>query len=390
MMRMEKKEIFIIASYHKYNNKKGLTLWYVKYRKADGKRSSKRGFKTKSAAQKWFREYQVNVDHYGNAIDISITFEEAYSKWLIAYEKSVADTTAHKTKQLFKNHILPALGSYQINDISVSTLQRLVNHWDKILVKNDCQLYTNLVLKRAVQLGYTHTNPMDGVIKPKKKARAATDNFFNKEEFAAFLKYLKVDYENKNPRAFMMLWLAAATGMRRGEILGLEWNCVDFNKKTINIKRSLKRAIHEYLGAPKNRPSVRIIAIDATTVRYLKRWKKQHDMMRSFNFNTYRAKGQLVFSTYKNNKALPEGTADKYINCLTSKHGMKHVTFHGLRHTHATLLVKNNVNVKSVSERLGHSSMETTLRIYVNNDKKANHEVANTFEKLMFSKCSQK
>lgn len=69
---------------------------------------------------------------------------------------------------------------------------------------------------------------------------------------------------------------------------------------------------------------------------------------------------------------------------------MKHVTFHGLRHTHATLLVENNVNVKSVSERLGHSSMETTLRIYVNNDKKANHEVANTFEKLMFSKCSQK
>ena len=166
MMRTGKKEIFIIASYHKYNNKKRLTLWYVKYRKADGKRSSKRGFKTKSAAQKWFREYQVNVDHYGNAIDISITFEEVYNKWLIAYEKSVADTTAHKTKQLFKNHILPALGSYQINDISVSTLQRLVNHWDKILVKNDCQLYTNLVLKRAVQLGYTHTNPMDGVIKP--------------------------------------------------------------------------------------------------------------------------------------------------------------------------------------------------------------------------------
>lgn len=380
-----------MASYYKYKNTKDQTLWYVKYRKANNKLSTKRGFKTKSAAQKWFREYQVSVDHYGKALNTRITFKDVYYKWWPAYEKSVLDTTAHKTKQIFKNHILPALGDYRITDINVSILQRLVNHWNRILVKNDCQLYTNLVLRRGVQLGYIHVNPMDSVIKPKKKARASINNFFNKDEFTDFLEYLKQDYEEDNPRAFMMLWLAAATGMRRGEVLGLEWNCVDLKNRTINIKHSLKRSSHSYIGSPKNRSSVRTIAIDETTVNYLKRWKKQqHGIMKYFNFDTYKIKGQLVFSTYNKNKPLPEPAADKYINQITSEHGMKHVTFHGLRHTHATLLVEDNTNVKAVSERLGHSSMETTLRIYVNNDKRPNHEVADTFGKLMFSKSSQK
>ena len=380
-----------MASYYKYKNTKDQTLWYVKYRKANNKLSTKRGFKTKSAAQKWFREYQVSVDHYGKALNTRITFKNVYDKWWPAYEKSVLDTTSHKTKQIFKNHILPALGDYRITDINVSILQRLVNHWNRILVKNDCQLYTNLVLRRAVQLGYIHVNPMDSVIKPKKKARTSINNHFNKDEFTDFLKYLKQDYEEDNPRAFMLLWLTAATGMRRGEVLGLEWNCVDLKNRTVSIKHSLKRSSHAYIGSPKNRSSVRTIAIDETTVNYLKRWKKQqHGIMKYFNFDTYKTKGQLVFSTYDKNKHLPEPSADKYMDQITSEHGMRHVTLHGLRHTHATLLVEDNTNVKAVSERLGHSSMETTLRIYVNNDKRPNHKVADTFEKLMFSKSSQK
>lgn len=380
-----------MASFYKYKNKKERLQWYVKYRKANGKLSTKRGFKTKSAAQKWYREYQVSVDYYGKEQDTSITFRKVYEKWWTAYEKSVLDTTAHKTKQIFRNHILPALGDYRIADINVSILQRQVNCWNRILVKNDCQLYTNLVLRRAVQLGYIHVNPMDSVIKPKKKARASINNYFNKDEFADFLKYLRTDYEINNPRAFMVLWLGAATGMRRGEVLGLEWNCVDLKNRTINIKRSLKRAAHAYLGSPKNSSSVRTIAIDETTAGYLRRWKKQqHDTMKYFNFDTYKIKNQLVFSTYSKNKPLPEPTVGKYINELTSKHGLKHVTFHGLRHTHATLLVEEGVNTKTVSERLGHSSMETTLRIYVNNDKRPNYNVADTFGNLMFSNCSQK
>ena len=127
-----------MASYYKDKNAKGQTIWYVKYRKADGRLTTKRSFKTKSAAQKWYREYQVDVDHYGKALNVRITFEEVYNKWWSAYDKSVVDTTAHKTKQIFKNHILPALGNYRINDINVSILQRLVNHWNQILVKNDC------------------------------------------------------------------------------------------------------------------------------------------------------------------------------------------------------------------------------------------------------------
>ncbi|WP_367341794.1 tyrosine-type recombinase/integrase [Limosilactobacillus sp.] len=372
-----------MASYYKYQTAKG-QRWYVKYSKPNGKQSSKRGFKTKSAAQKWLRTYMVDIDHYGNAENMTITFAIVYKKWLPAYAESVVDTTAHKTKQIFKNHILPALGSYPVADISVPLLQRLVNHWDKILVKNDCALYTNLVLRRAVQLGYIHTNPMNSVIQPKKKARPAINNYFNQQEFKEFLTHIKADYQPDNPRAFMMLWLAAATGMRRGEILALEWNCVDFKHNVIQIKRSLKRATKSYIGSPKNKSSVRKIAVDETTMNYLHRWKhQQHKLMIYFNFDTYKIKNQLVFSTYRKNKPMPEAAADKYINHITKKYGMKHVTFHGLRHTHATLLVEHNTNVKTVSERLGHSSMETTLRVYVNMDKQPNHKVANTFENLM-------
>ena len=373
-----------MASYYKYKNSKGQQLWYVKYSKPNGKRSSKRGFRTKSAAEKWLRSYLVDIDHYGNASNMDITFRMVYEKWLPAYCESVVDTTAHKTKQIFKNHILPALGDYKVVDITVPLLQKLVSHWNKILVKNDCELYTNLVLKRAVQIGYIHVNPMDSVILPKKKARASVNNFFNQEEFKQFLSYLKEDYQTKNPRAFTMLWLAAATGMRRGEILSLAWDCVDFKHNVIFVKRSLKRSTHAYLGSPKNKSSIRKIAVDETTMNYLQQWKhQQHNEMIYFNFDTYKIKEQLVFSTYRDNKPMPEAAADKYINQLTKEHHMKHVTFHGLRHTHATLLVEKDTNLKAVSERLGHSSMETTLRVYVNMDKQPNHDVANTFENLM-------
>ena len=101
-----------MASYYKYKNSKGQQLWYVKYGKPNGKRSSKRGFRTKSAAEKWLRSYLVDIDHYGNASNMDITFRMVYEKWLPAYCESVVDTTAHKTKQIFKNHILPYWKNY--------------------------------------------------------------------------------------------------------------------------------------------------------------------------------------------------------------------------------------------------------------------------------------
>lgn len=197
------------------------------------------------------------------------------------------------------------------------------------------------------------------------------------------------------------MWLGLATGIRRGEALGLTWKYVNFDKKQICIAQQL--ASNKTLCEPKSENSHRWVGIDDKTVEYLKAWKaqQQHELesMRiNQRENTPVATNELGevydpsnFSRWRRNFFADNGLGYfEHEEIRTDPNGVKHVkrsgyhgyNFHELRHTQATLLIGSGVDIKTVQHRLGHASASLTMNIYAHaiaaNDRTAADTIGNT------------
>ncbi|GAB4074756.1 hypothetical protein GCM10028778_22590 [Barrientosiimonas marina] len=159
--------------------------------------------------------------------------------------------------------------------------------------------------------------------------------------------------------------LALATGMRRGEVLGLTWSKVDFGNKTLSVTHQLKK--HEnskwYLSSQlKTSTSYRTIKLDDDTIDILKSHKRKQEKQKLQAGSDYDDK-DLVCAVSDGGYMLPTYLRTVF-NRTIKKSGVAKISFHGLRHTHATLLLQSGVHPKVVQERLGHLSIQTTLDTY--------------------------
>ena len=164
-----------------------------------------------------------------------------------------------------------------------------------------------------------------------------------------------------------------------GELLGLQWKNVFLNEGYIKIKQSLARGIGRrlYLETPKTKSSIREIPLDAETVKALKTWKAQQrkDLL-AIGFNSMSPE-QLVFSKTNTNGFIQLSTPIKWLKKVLDRLDIKRITLHGLRHTHATMLLESGRTLKDVSARLGHSSIEITSDLYIHVTEKRSRESVN-------------
>jgi integrase len=152
------------------------------------------------------------------------------------------------------------------------------------------------------------------------------------------------------------------TGMRQGEILGLRWQDVDFESSKIYITQTLSHDGSEFMVGAKSASGIRSVTVDPQTIERLLKHKRIVENEKGLAEGVFIDKG-LVICTSTGNQLLPRNLMREYKNIL-SKADIRKITFHDLRHTHASLLLKQNVHPKIVSERLGHSSIKLTLDIY--------------------------
>lgn len=157
--------------------------------------------------------------------------------------------------------------------------------------------------------------------------------------------------EKEYPDFYPILITTIYSGMRRGEVLGLTWDCVDFNKSIIKVRKALYKGV---LSIPKTDCSIRDIQVPSKLIQVLKQYKKlavENDL-------------NLVF-TQKNGKPLD---ADNLMNRRYRKilklAGVKKIRFHDLRHTYASLLISKDLNIKYIQKQMGHSSFEVTMNTY--------------------------
>ena len=343
------------------------------------KRTLKRGFRTRKEAELALARIKLDVANGTYRQERAETYQELYDLWVTQYEKTVEESTFVKTTGIFKNHILPSMGTYKIEKINVDVCQKHIDEWAAKLKKfRMVKAYAAKVLDFAIKRGFIQTNPFTHVDMPTTSYKKAiitdedeAENFYTREQLIKFLSCLE---QESNFKAYALFRLLAFSGMRKGEALALTWDDLNFTTNEVRINKAISsgKNNHIYLKTTKT-GEARTIKMDDKTMSILKDWKiKQKQDYLVLGFNTMQPK-QLVFSNTSNEYIQPTKTR-KWIIHVQQKYKLDKITTHGLRHTHCSLLFEAGASIKEVQDRLGHSDIQTTMNIYAHVTKKAKEE----------------
>lgn len=338
------------GSYRKRNN--SYELKYVFKGKAYYKTIKiTKGLDIEIELQRFVIDIQDNVSPTS-----SITLIKYSQKWLDEYARpKLSEKTIQGYKDYLNNRILPYFGNMKLKDIKAYNIQQFLNSLSNELSTCSIKKYKALLsvmFNTAVKWQIIDFNPCIYVDLPKGLNNKIEPVFLNKEE----VKQLLFCLINEPLKYQVIVRLALQCGMRRSEIVGLTWNDIDITNNTININKTLSylKGQGQVVASTKNESSKRIIYANEDLIRLICKLPKTSE----FLFN----KEHIDDIT-------------KWFNKFLKRHNLKHMRFHDLRHTHATLLISNGINMKVVSSRLGHSSINTTLNLYTHtlseDDKKA-------------------
>ncbi|MBY0221774.1 site-specific integrase [Sporosarcina aquimarina] len=367
---MAKKTRLGIESYTLANEQKRYKFQvYIGVNQLTGKqkRTTRRGFKTIKEAELALARIKLQIAKGTFQKQHAETYQNLYDLWIIQYEKTVAESTFVKTKRIFKNHILPAMGAYKVDMINIDVCQQHVNEWAvKLKSFRTVKDYAARVMDFALKREYIKANPFALVDMPVIKKNIGDfedkeENYYTKEQLVDFLSCLE---NETNYKSYALFRLLAYSGMRKGEALALRWNDLNFNTNEIRINKALAHGEDNRLYVkPTKTEESRTIKMDKDTMKILAMWnkiqKKDYDIL---GFDTSKH-GQLIFSNTKNKYIQPSNTR-AWILRVQDKYHLRRITTHGLRHTHSTLLAAAGVKPNEIKERLGHSDIRTTMNVY--------------------------
>jgi len=369
-----------MAEPEKYELKNGKVRWkitgvYLGINPKTGKqaRTNLQGFKTKREANIALKRIEAQVAE-GTYFEeeknkTNYTFEEVYKKWDKEYKHTVADSTYLKTTSNFTNRILPEIGNFRLNQIKHDEIQNLVDKWKDF---SNCKVWIreiSRIYRYAIRHEYANNDPTEFVVVPKvKKTDKNTKLFYEKSELDLLLREIN---NINDPLIESYMRLLIFGGLRNGEVLGLRWSRVNFNKRLITIDQAVGRrkkgnTTELYIKEPKNEPSYRTISIDDKTIMKLNELKEITG-----------TKG-LVFKS-RSGGILSDSKSRKWLKSLTENAGIDFVNVHGLRHTHASLLFEGGASIKYVMYRLGHNDIDTTMNIYTHVTKKTIEDFSEKF-----------
>ncbi|MET3320542.1 UNVERIFIED_ORG: integrase [Peribacillus simplex] len=329
-----------------------------------GKRKQirRRGFESKRHALDEMTKLRAEVldDEF---LDLTkMTYERYMEEWFQERKNTLQKTTFEIHSIYYRNVIKPKLGQLKVQQIAPIQIQKFINELvnNTSYSANTIHLIFRIVsasLKKAKVLKLIKHNPTDGITLPKIKKREM--NIWSLKQVNQFIsESINI---NRLTRCYIGFLISIFTGMRQGEILGLRWKDIDFETQIIFVRQTLTQNAEIKAGA-KNEASVRSIHIPNKLVDELRTYRKQVLQEKLLHGLSYHD-NDLVICTRDGKPMIPRNFRKEFYN-LTQKIGLPKIRFHDLRHTHATILIQQNVNVKLISERLGHSDIETTLNTY--------------------------
>ena len=289
-------------------------------------------------------------------------------EWLPVVESRVKPSTHHSYERNLELHVLPRLGLTQLRQLTSSSLNRLYSelladgHQTKeggLSAKTVRYIHTIIhkALSDAIDAGIVSINVAQRAKPPRPRVLGSNEmNFWEPKELREFLELVQ---EHRLETAWH---LAAMTGMRRGETLGLRWKDVDFDAARISVRQALVSVGYEVLkSSPKNHQA-RVIDLDPGTVQQLQAHKSRQADEREEWASDYED-SDLVFCREDGSPIHPHSLSQAFER-LVKNSGLRKIRLHDLRHTHATIALKAGVPVKVISERLGHQHPAFTMKQY--------------------------
>lgn len=288
-------------------------------------------------------------------------------EWMVsAIKPNKRLRTCETYQSVITHHLKPALGQYRLADLRASHIQAY--YQSSTLAPSTLQQHQAILhhaLKSAVMQDLLPRNPASLVIgKPRQreKPEGQAPNCWEAEEARRFLDVAKAG----TPQQAAFYSLTIDSGARKAELCGLKWPDLDLDKKVLSIVRQLvkvgKTGVDPLFGPTKN-GKIRVIDLDERTIEQLRRHKAQQAAQRLLLGTAYHDHG-LIFARDFGQPLMMNNLGEREFARLIETAKVARITFHGLRHTCATLLLQAGVPVKVVSERLGHKRIEITLNVY--------------------------
>lgn len=364
-------------------------LTYELPRTADGKRRQKTKTvhgKEKDAQQELARiEQEVYAGKYLEPTRMDL--KQFLHKWLKDYAKAnVNPKTYEEYERIIKTNIVPALGHIPLSKLKPLHIQEyytaMLESGSKIgrgglapqTVLNHHRLL-NCALAQAIKWELLAKNPAEGASPPTPERKET--NILDGIGMARLLEAAH------GTRLYIPILIATTTGMRRGEILALRWEDLNFETGIIKVRRSLGQTRKGlFIKEPKTPSGYRPVLLPSFVVDALRRHKAEQAKCRLRLGPDYQDKEGLI-CVKEDGSPYPPNRLTRNFEDFVERLNIPHIRFHDLRHSLATLLSDENVNVKTTSERLGHSDVAFTLQRYTHVSPHMQREAAEAIDKVM-------
>ena len=358
-----------------YHRKDG--LWCAQL-SLDGKRLTKY-CKSQRDCRDWIKSMVTRIDGGLSYEGTRITLEDFTRLWLKAKELSIRERTLFQYGQLTNNYIYPSLGKMRLQDVRTAHIRAMqLRYHEAGTGPRTLQMIRSLlysVFKQAVREGILLRNPVEAVERP----RVEQKEVFPLSEDQA-RQFLIAASGERNEALF---YLAIMTGMRQGELLGLMWSDLDWDKGVIHVQRQLQRIERKglFLTRPKTRSGKRKIKIGPGLLEHLSRHRARQ-LQESLAAGDTWEEQDLMFPNSLG-KPLEPRRIFKEFKELLKKAGLPDIRFHDMRHTAISLLIDMGIPINAIQERAGHSKASVTTDIYGHAMSRAQDMAAERIEDLV-------